>query len=406
MPRYRFQWINVRPDLLQELASGLKLEGDAIESLKERYGSRPKKEFAKDAWPILLEKWLLRDPIAARQLAVKMKSRGLGDIENEDNITYLKTCRNTSGLQDVVIDAFIKLGEPDVGTTQENSEGTTAMQPERLIGTQLIAKAAELGNASKSELAREAGYFSLNEDGTERLDLTSFYEALLEAKGISLEEIEPEQINEDPLNNKEEKANAIIARLGVDTSKLGIERTVALQECIKLALSEYFNKGDEFWNAIEKVSALLVAMRDKKESEDELTHAVIHCLREQMVSGILLERISENININSMARLNNRDRVQGALGILSPEDLGETVEILLNWDIFEESDPTELAEALAYYYSSLVETKDLDSWDLQFGFDDSDESLGSLEGWVKLVRKKGVPECEIAKFLAEIKDQH
>ncbi|MCF8140354.1 MAG: hypothetical protein K9J75_04510 [Cyanobium usitatum Tobar12.5m-G36] len=404
MPRYRFQWTNVRPDLLQELASGLKLEGDAIESLKERYGSRPKKEFAKDAWPILLEKWLLRDPIAARQLAVKMKSRGLGDIETEDNITYLKSCRNASGLRDVVIDAFIELGEPDVNSTQENLEGIIAMQPERLIGTQLIAKAAELGNASKSELASEAGYLSLNEDGTERLDLTSFYEALLEAKGISLEEIEPEQINEDPLNNKEEKANAIIARLDVDTSKLGIERTVALQECIKLALAEYYCKGDEFWVAIEKVSALLAATRDKKESENELMDAVIRCLREQMVSSILLEKISENININSMARLNNRDRVQGALGILNPEDLEETVEILLNWDIFEASDPAELAEALAYYYSSLVETKDLDSWDLQFGFDDSDESLGSLEGWVELVRKKGVPECEIAKFLAEIKD--
>lgn len=33
MPRYRFQWANIRSDLIQELASGLKLEGDARTSL-------------------------------------------------------------------------------------------------------------------------------------------------------------------------------------------------------------------------------------------------------------------------------------------------------------------------------------------------------------------------------------
>jgi hypothetical protein len=33
---------------------------------------------------------------------------------------------------------------------------------------------------------REAGYFSTKKDGGERLNFTAFYEALLEAKGISL----------------------------------------------------------------------------------------------------------------------------------------------------------------------------------------------------------------------------
>ena len=55
-----------------------------------------------------------------------------------------------------------------------------------LIGTELLAKVKELGDASKSDLVRSAGYVSTKKDGTERLNFTAFYEALLEAKGVSL----------------------------------------------------------------------------------------------------------------------------------------------------------------------------------------------------------------------------
>ena len=37
-----------------------------------------------------------------------------------------------------------------------------------------------------SELVRECGYVSIKKDGSERLNFTTFYEALLEAKGLSL----------------------------------------------------------------------------------------------------------------------------------------------------------------------------------------------------------------------------
>jgi len=53
-----------------------------------------------------------------------------------------------------------------------------------LTGTELLAKVKELGDASKSDLVRSAGYVSTKKDGTERLNFTAFYEALLEAKGI------------------------------------------------------------------------------------------------------------------------------------------------------------------------------------------------------------------------------
>lgn len=55
-----------------------------------------------------------------------------------------------------------------------------------LTGADLLAKVKELGEASKSELVRAAGYVSTKKDGSERLNFTAFYEALLEAKGVSL----------------------------------------------------------------------------------------------------------------------------------------------------------------------------------------------------------------------------
>ena len=55
-----------------------------------------------------------------------------------------------------------------------------------LTGSDLLAKVKELGDASKSELVRTCGYVSTKKDGSERLNFTAFYEALLDAKGLSL----------------------------------------------------------------------------------------------------------------------------------------------------------------------------------------------------------------------------
>ena len=55
-----------------------------------------------------------------------------------------------------------------------------------LTGSDLLAKVRELGDASKSDLVRSCGYVSTKKDGSERLNFTAFYEALLEAKGMNL----------------------------------------------------------------------------------------------------------------------------------------------------------------------------------------------------------------------------
>ncbi|MEB3184275.1 MAG: AbrB family transcriptional regulator [Cyanobacteriota bacterium] len=55
-----------------------------------------------------------------------------------------------------------------------------------LTGSELLAKVREMGDASKSDLVRSCGYVSSKKDGSERLNFTAFYEALLEAKGLNL----------------------------------------------------------------------------------------------------------------------------------------------------------------------------------------------------------------------------
>ena len=55
-----------------------------------------------------------------------------------------------------------------------------------LTGTDLLTKVKELGDVSKTELATPCGYVSQKKDGSDRVNFTAFYEALLGAKGVEL----------------------------------------------------------------------------------------------------------------------------------------------------------------------------------------------------------------------------
>ena len=55
-----------------------------------------------------------------------------------------------------------------------------------LSGTELLTKVKELGDVSKTELATQCGYVSKKKDGSDRINFTAFYEALLGAKGVEL----------------------------------------------------------------------------------------------------------------------------------------------------------------------------------------------------------------------------
>ncbi len=55
-----------------------------------------------------------------------------------------------------------------------------------LTGAELLAKVKDLGDVSKTDLATACGYVSKTKDGSDRVNFTAFYEALLNAKGIEL----------------------------------------------------------------------------------------------------------------------------------------------------------------------------------------------------------------------------
>ncbi|TVP65519.1 MAG: AbrB family transcriptional regulator [Leptolyngbya sp. LCM1.Bin17] len=56
-----------------------------------------------------------------------------------------------------------------------------------LTGKELLQKVKELAHLSKRETAKECGYYTLSKEGKARVNLSGFYDALLEAKGINLD---------------------------------------------------------------------------------------------------------------------------------------------------------------------------------------------------------------------------
>ncbi len=53
-------------------------------------------------------------------------------------------------------------------------------------GAELLAHIQSVGSVSKSELVRSSGYVITSSEGKQRLNSTAFYEALLQALGVSL----------------------------------------------------------------------------------------------------------------------------------------------------------------------------------------------------------------------------
>jgi len=56
-----------------------------------------------------------------------------------------------------------------------------------LIGKELLKKVKKLGNVSREEKAIECGYYTLADNGQQRVSMVKFLNALIEAEGISLD---------------------------------------------------------------------------------------------------------------------------------------------------------------------------------------------------------------------------
>jgi AbrB-like transcriptional regulator len=56
-----------------------------------------------------------------------------------------------------------------------------------LTGKALTAKIKELSDLTKSETAKGCGYYSIAKDGKIKVNLTKFYDAVLQSKGINID---------------------------------------------------------------------------------------------------------------------------------------------------------------------------------------------------------------------------
>jgi SpoVK/Ycf46/Vps4 family AAA+-type ATPase len=116
-----------------------------------------------------------------------------------------------------------------------------------LTGDALLQRVKELGDISKEELVRACGYVGTRADGSERVNFTAFYEALLNAKGQSLDSTDETQIkrNGGKDNKSRDSIDGLINKLegliGLSSAKAEIKQIIQLcrleQERIELGIN-------------------------------------------------------------------------------------------------------------------------------------------------------------------------
>ncbi len=75
----------------------------------------------------------------------------------------------------------------EVSATIDSSSGTN-IPDAPLTGKALLQKVKELSHLAKRETAKQCGYIKTTASGSIRTDLSGFYDAVLTAKGVKLDE--------------------------------------------------------------------------------------------------------------------------------------------------------------------------------------------------------------------------
>ncbi len=79
--------------------------------------------------------------------------------------------------------------EKSVKEPAQTETSTDAISTEtRLVGKALLQKVKELSHLAKRETAKQCGYVKTSTTGGTRTDLSGFYDAVLAAKGVKLDE--------------------------------------------------------------------------------------------------------------------------------------------------------------------------------------------------------------------------
>jgi hypothetical protein len=119
-----------------------------------------------------------------------------------------------------------------------------------LTGKELLERVKELGNLSKTEMVQACGYATTAKGGKVRTNFTAFYEALLEAKGMSFGEERPAKGRQASYRVKVQgNGNLLIG--SAYTKKMGLKA------------------GDEFQIKLGRKQISLIPTWDGSEDEDE-----------------------------------------------------------------------------------------------------------------------------------------
>jgi len=122
-----FSWAQVPEQLARDLVRELALDASAPPetALTSMFGAAPGVDFVRAAWPVLLRHWLPDDADARTDVVAGLRAASLGDHERnpqgkDEQLGYLRTCRNTARLRQTVLDRFLEVGvgahEPAVAT--------------------------------------------------------------------------------------------------------------------------------------------------------------------------------------------------------------------------------------------------------------------------------------------------
>jgi len=132
MPRFKFQWSNIPYELQRQLLPAQEGQvGNLTESLQKAYGARPKDDFIREKWPVLLEYWLKNDALSCDQLASSLRALGLGELSINSNFDYLVSCKNTKNLRSYALQSFLDFGE----TTPASSPQVEAIRQLTVVTT-------------------------------------------------------------------------------------------------------------------------------------------------------------------------------------------------------------------------------------------------------------------------------
>lgn len=117
MARKRFDWSALPSGLLRQLSEDFTLRGrDVPHALARTFGARPTEEFVQETWPALRERWVARDPVVRRSVVTALRDRGLGSsrfrgASARTEVAYLRSCRSSPRLREVVLAHLLALGE-------------------------------------------------------------------------------------------------------------------------------------------------------------------------------------------------------------------------------------------------------------------------------------------------------